>query len=299
MAKAYLKVLNTLKEKIIVVGRDATKVDTLAKQYGGVGYGGGIKALEKINCGEIELAIIASSIDSLAENTIGCLQHGICKVLVEKPGGLDLSELYQVKNKLSDSTILRFAHNRRHYASVKTLKKRLENEKIEGCFFDFTELSEFLRLNRPASIIQRWGFANSIHVIDTTFYLIGSPLEIKCLRSGGFEKHNSGSTFAGSGRTQNCLFSYLATWGGGGRWNIEVATNKGRYKLSPMECLQFCKKDQFKWEDIEIDYSKDINFKPGLMDMVSSMLRDTDKILPTIEDQIKLCTTIDTMLGYK
>jgi hypothetical protein len=76
---------------------------------------------------------------------------------------------------------------------------------------------------------------------------------------------------------------------------------KGRYKLSPLEGLQFCKKDQFNWEDIELDDSDDEEFKPGLLKMVKAMLNKDKRYnnLPGIEEEIETCKTINKIFGYQ
>ena len=87
--------------------------------------------------------------------------------------------------------------------------------------------------------------------------------------------------------------------GGGGRWNIEISTNKGRYKLSPLEELQFCKKDCFVWENTELNDEDDQKFKPGLKKMVKAMLNKEADELPSISDQIKLYKLCKDIFGFK
>ena len=301
MAEEYLKVLNALQCETVMIGRNSEKAEKVALKYGVKGYGESAKALKTIDCENIDLAILATSIESLKELTCACLKQNICNILVEKPGALNIGELKSIKEVSRENSNIRIAYNRRFYNAVKLLKDRIAQDGgIEGCFFDFTD-REMDVLDNPSAekVIRRWGFANASHVIDTAFFLAGKPVEIECRQSGGWDVHPSGNVFVGSGRTDKCLFSYFATWAGGGRWNVEISTKRGRYKLSPPEKLQFCKKNQFSWVEIPPTDDNDEKFKPGVYKMVKAMLQAEEPIdLPGLDDQVKFCEVIDRIFGY-
>jgi len=213
-----------------------------------------------------------------------------------------MSELEEVKKRIDKGVNLRLAYNRRFYNSVLVLKQRI---KADGgpvaAFFDFTDREkDILGSKKSAQVVKHWGLANSTHVIDTAFALISQPVELTVLRSGHWDKHPSGNVFVGCGKTKQCLFSYFSSWSGGGRWNIEVATPAGRYKLSPLEELQFCQKNQFGWEKIDLPDDDDQKYKPGLYKMVKSVLFGESKdILPGIEQQIELAKSVNRIFGYE
>ncbi|MCK5613627.1 Gfo/Idh/MocA family oxidoreductase [Candidatus Pacearchaeota archaeon] len=303
MANEYLKVLKVLSAEVIVIGRDEDKAKALADEYGYVGYGKGVSALEKIKVNEVDWVINAALVDSLAEINKACLNVGLHKILIEKPGALNLSELKDVlSHSKDDGEFLRIAFNRRFYNSVRKLEEKVvADEGALGCFFDFTDREKDI-LQNPWSekVVNRWGWCNALHVIDTAFFLIGEPEEITVLKDGGFDCHTSGSSYAGCGKTKQCLFSYFATWSGGGRWNIEISTKEGRYKLSPVESLVFCRKNQFSWENILLDDQDDEKYKPGLYKMVKSIVFDEDlSQLPSLKDQISMCKLSDRIFGYE
>lgn len=301
MAEEYLKVLKVMDCVTLVVGRNGEKACNLADKYSCKGSGGGTGTLRNLECSKIDLAIIASSIDSLKDIAIACINKGVKNILIEKPGALNNKELSEIKNHITNEVKISVAYNRRYYNSVIQLKQKLdENSGPVGCFFDFTDRETDV-LDNPKSkeVVKRWGFANASHVIDTAFYLVGSPEEINSLQSGFWNCHPTGNVFAGSGRTEKCLFSYFATWNGGGRWDIEISANEGRYKLSPLEELQFCKKNQFSWEKVPLLDSDDSKFKPGLYKMVKAVLYGDHSKLPSIDDHIKFCAVIDKIFGYE
>lgn len=301
MAEEYLKVLSTFNCEVSVIGRNKDKAAQLAEKYKASGYGDGIDALKSFDPQAIDLVIVASAIESFNDIIHSCIEKGLKRILVEKPGAISLSQLEELSRKIRSNNVLRIAYNRRFYNSVSRLKQRIDEDGgAIAAFFDFTDREKDI-LNSPKSsaVLKKWGLVNSTHVIDTIFHLIGFPEELSVMRSGGWDRHPSGSIFVGCGKTKQCLFSYFSSWSGGGRWNIEVSTREGRYRLSPLEELQFCKKNQFKWEQIELRDLDDKKFKPGLYKMVNSALSGENfDLLPDIDEQVTLAKAVNRIFGY-
>jgi predicted dehydrogenase len=302
MAEEYVKVIKKLGWRCTVIGRNHEKAETLAKKYGYTGFGQGEEAIKKIPIKDYDGSIIASAIESLKDLTIALTKASMKNILIEKPGALNLSELEHMEREIPKDNHIRIAHNRRFYNSVLMLREHIKNDGGPvGCFFDFTDREkDILNSQKHPEVLKQWGFANSTHVIDTAFFLVGMPIEISSERSGSYAKHPSGNVFVGHGKTHHCLFSYFATWAGGGRWNIEVSTTRGRYKLCPLEELSFCEKNQFKWVTIDPRDTDDITFKPGLYKMVKSFFQKEASMhhLPTITEQIETCKAVNRIFGY-
>lgn len=302
MAEEYLKVLRAFGCRVSVIGRNQEKAVKLAEKYGATGFGGGVEALKNFSPKAADLVIIASAVESLKEVSCACLEKGYKNILVEKPGALNLFEFQEIKKKINADVIFRIAYNRRFYNSVLILKEKISADGGPvAAFFDFTDREKDI-FSSPKSpqVLKRWGLANSTHVIDTAFYLVGLPVELTVMRDGTWERHPSGNVFVGCGKTSECLFSYFSTWAGGGRWNIEISTKTGRYKLSPLEELQFCKKDQFSWVNIDMPDNDDQRHKPGLYKMVKSILIDKDySNLPDIDQQIDLAKSVNRIFNYE
>lgn len=301
MAEEYLKVLRAFGCDVTVIGRDGVRAVAFAKKYGAIGRGGGVDAISDIDMAKVDLVIVSCAVEALAEVSCACLKAGTKRLLIEKPGSLDIRGLRKIRKMIRRGGKVAIAYNRRYYNSVAALKERLEKEGGPlGCFFDFTERERDVHNCKKApAVVARWGLANSTHVIDTALYLIGKPEKMFGYRSGAWQMHTSGTSFTGSGRTQKCLFSYFATWAGGGRWNIEISTREGRYKLSPLEELHFCRKNQFAWENVALADDDDNRFKPGLYKMVKKILAEDDfSGLPNIEDQISLFGIANRIFGY-
>ena len=73
MAEEYLKILSYLKKDVIVIGRNEQKANLLAKRYGYTGYGSSTATLHNLK-EEFNLAIIASSIESLRDISVECIK---------------------------------------------------------------------------------------------------------------------------------------------------------------------------------------------------------------------------------
>lgn len=297
MAKEYLKILKHFDEEVVVIARDSEKTKLLAQKYGYEGLGGGVLSLSNLNKDDFKLVIIATSIQSLKDIAIECLDQGYDNILVEKPGSISTAELGEMEKKL-DKQFLRFAYNRRYYPSVLRLRQLLLKEKIQGLFFDFSEREiDILGSNKSDKVLQKWGFANSSHVIDTSFFLVGYPFQLVSQRRGFLPFHESGYTFTGSGKTEKADFSYYSSWCSGGRWRIEISTNRGKYSLSPLEELYFCKKDQFNWDKIDVELGNP-SLKLGLKQLVHEMINNKSLFLPDIKEVIELSKVTDKIFGY-
>ncbi|OVE74926.1 hypothetical protein BVX95_00680 [archaeon D22] len=299
MGEEYLKLFKDLNYQGTIIGRDEKKATSIGDKYAFKGMGGGIDSIKELNPSNFDLVVIASAIESLKDIAIECLKKGFNKVLIEKPGALNTKELTEIKKHKKDNQEIWIAYNRRYFASTLKIREIMEKETTQACFFDFTDREKDIILTDKSILVKNnWGFANSSHVIDMAFFLIGLPSKIESMRSGSMTQHPLGTTFVGHGSTKLCLFSYFATWSGGGRWNVEISTEKGRYKLSPLEELHFCEKNQFSWSKIKLNNQDDIDFKPGLKKMVESVLKEGDILLPTLEDQIKLGDVANQIFGY-
>ncbi len=301
MAGEYLKVLKALSCEVFVIGRNEEKAKALAGAYGYKGIGGGISGLDSAEPKSFDWVINSVSVDSLYAVTEACLDRGFKRILVEKPGAVYSKDLQVLQRKaIQKKAEIRIGYNRRYFTSVNMLKQRIKDDGgVLGCFFDFTDREKDIRAAEGSDYVKRWGWANSVHVIDLAFHLIGLPEQLQTFRHGGWKFHPSGNAFTGSGRTKSSLFSYYSTWAGGGRWNVEISTPRGRYKLSPLEKLIFCAKNQFAWEEIALPGDDDQSFKPGLYQMVNDVLQGRSKTTPTLKEQIELYKVIKRIFGYE
>jgi predicted dehydrogenase len=273
MAKEYIKILKTLPVNLTVIGRGDEKINSLKAEFNVNAISGGITTYIDSKPELPEFAIVAVSCEELYKSTKQLIKLGIKNILVEKPAGLLLEEIRDLSKSTEENNINLFVgYNRRFYHSVDLLRTKIrEDGGIQSIHFEFSEWVQTIDTKKfPNEVLSKFLIANSTHVIDTVFFIAGKPKEFKFFSGGNFvEWHPSGSIFVGTGITENGVyFSYSSNWGAPGRWAIEVLTANSRYYLKPMEELAIQKKGSVDVNKVVSDYQIDINYKPGLYNLL-------------------------------
>ena len=143
MAKDYAFVLKKLKQPFEVVCRTKISSKKFSKEVGCKVNSGGLK-FNLENKDKPSVAIVAVGIESLTKVSRDLINSGIKRILIEKPGGLNLKELIELKKlaKIKKSKIL-IAYNRRFYSSVKKMIQLIKKDGgIISMNFEFTEWSK-------------------------------------------------------------------------------------------------------------------------------------------------------------
>lgn len=300
MAIEYAKVLQSLDQSFLVIGRSEKSAQNFKKITGQMPYIGGLKKF--IDEGNImpKKAIVAVSEDQLGLVTLELLKLECKSVLVEKPGGAnfeEIKEIYKVSQKRKAAVYV--AYNRRFYESVYKSREIIKKDGGLLSFnFDFTEISSrVVPLKRAPGVKENWFLHNSTHVIDLAFFLGGKPAKMCNFISGSLPWHKTAAIFAGSGITKTKkLFSYCANWKAPGRWSVEFFTSKHKILLRPLEKIQIQELNKFDVNFLDIDDKFDIDFKPGLYNQVRSFL-DNKKDLCTIKEQSENLDYYKKILG--
>jgi len=297
MAMEYAKVLKSLKKSFLVVGRSEESALDFEKATGVSAAAGGIENwLKQENhlgarlLSQLRAAIIATNEDQLGLSARLLIQRGVKSILLEKPGGLNRTDLEKTKKLATEKKVEIFvAFNRRFYASTFKAQEIIKKDGEATSFkFDFTERSNLIeKSDKSVAVKREWLLANSSHVIDLAFFLGGKPKKINSYKTGKLNWHPNGSIYAGSGISQSgALFSYHANWESAGRWEIEIMTPKHKLIFKPLEQLQIQKIGSMAVKELPINDKLDMEFKPGLYRLVKSFLTD-QKNLPTIAEQME------------
>jgi hypothetical protein len=123
---------------------------------------------------------------------------------------------------------------------------------------------------------------------------------MKSYTSGSLNWHNSASVFSGTGKTDTgSLFSYSANWNAPGRWGVELMSENFRIILRPLEQLQIQKKGTITIEQVPIENSLDVKFKPGLYRMVESFIGTEHPRLCRLEEQAAIFRYYCQAANYK
>ncbi len=303
MAREYAKVLVAQNKTFTVIGRSETKVNEFKELFPEASaYAGGLDAYLNAHKAS-EFAIVASNVESLFANTHLLIEKGCKYILVEKPAALELHELEQLqKLATQNNASVYIAYNRRFYQSATQAQKLIEADGgILSAHFEFTEWVHTIDpTTYSKEALAKWVISNSTHVIDLVFSLIGKPSVLHAfVNNQSIPWHPSGAIFTGAGMSEIQIpFTYHSNWKSAGRWSIELLTAENKYIFAPMEKLQIQKRGTVKVEPFEADYSKDLDYKPGLFDMVDAFFNNDTTVLCTLKQHIEHFPVYNQMAGY-
>ncbi len=256
---------------------------------------------------EFDGIVLAVQPDKTCEALIDLIRRTSCPILVEKPIALSKVDLDQVGGGGSSSagygnavddvwSRVYVAFNRRFFSSVTYIRELLENQKILGCEFCFTEIEE--RVVGPDGVKQRWMLANSIHVFDLATHIAGYPVDLVTSRSGTCKWHTTGSEFVGYSRIDNGYMNFSAYWGSAGNWEVSFITADKKYILNPLETVLVQDKGSIKREAVVLEQSAD-GFKPGFYDQATAFLNQEREKFISAKNYIQLHEFISTVAGYE
>lgn len=304
IAGEYVKVLIAQKANPVVITRGEEKAVHLKKLYPKIKVktGGLDSFLNSYGCPKY--AIVATAVEHLTNCTESLIKHGCKHILVEKPLTFSVNEAKEISmlSQENNSNVF-IAYNRRSYISIQKAKELVEADGgVSSIHFDFSEAIFRINPNNYGDSIPRyWGIVNSSHVIDTAFYLAGKPKWIECKQYGnGVSWHPAGSIFSGIGETVNgSPFTYHANWGAPGRWNIEIMTSKRKLMFSPMERLRQQILNTFSVEEVPLDYTIDINYKPGFFVQTGNFINENTENLKKITELPHFEEILYKIFNYK
>lgn len=300
MGKSYAAVLKNLNISFEAVCMSEESAISFSKDFDCYCLSGGIDSVD-FKTRNYKMAIVAIGVEKLKSACEKLINNGIRYILVEKPAGLnnvEISTLNELASKTQSQIFV--AYNRRFYASVLKAKEIIKTDGgILSGNFEFTEWSEKIApLKKAEGVKENWFLANSTHVVDLAFFLMGKPTEMNALSSGKLEWHTP-AIFSGSGKAnENILFNYSANWLSSGRWRVEILTSKRKLIFAPMEELQEQLINSIEVKKVEnVDYSIDTKFKPGIYLQTKAFIDKDFRDLKTIQEQTTDLAIYNQILG--
>ena len=302
MAQDYAKVLNALDKAYTVIGRSEASAKAFYDATGKTVVTGGLDAYLSKAHEACDFAIVSVGVEGLAQTTSALLDDGVSAILVEKPAGLDLTQIQGLceQAKACQARVY-VAYNRRFYSSVYKAQEIIEQDGGVSSFnFELTEWGHVIaNIDKAQGVKENWFLANTSHVSDLAFFLGGYPQQISSFCTDNTSWHPRSANFAGAGRSENgALFCYNGNWNAPGRWSVEVLTKKHRLILRPMEQLQIQQIGSVAQTPVEIDEQLDSELKPGLYRQVEAFLAGDTTRLCDIEQQLKMTRVYCQMAGY-
>lgn len=290
MSQSYAAVLKALATDFVTIGRGDGSAQAFEQACGAPVVRGGLQGFLASIPAMADAAIVSVGVEELAQTTEQLLAHGVTRILVEKPGALDLKSLVGLRDlAVRQGAQVLIGYNRRYFASVRKAQELAAADGgLQSCFFEFTEWGhEIETLTKGPGVKEHWLLSNSSHVIDLAFHLIGAPTQLNALTRGSLPWHTSASVFVGSGLSERSVpFAYHANWDAPGRWGVELLTRNLRMFLRPMEALQVMRRGSVAIEPMALDDGIDKAFKPGLYHQVSDFLAGRAGALCTIDEQV-------------
>jgi predicted dehydrogenase len=277
VGREYCKILQRLDADFSVVGRSITGVERFVSETGMRAVENGVEGWKGKGDPNIKSAIVAVSLEGLAETAIDLMDCGFQNILLEKPGGMNAEEIRRVNDKAkATGAKVWIAYNRRFYASVLKAQEIIKNDGgVKSFNFEFTEWPHII-LDKVESEAAKsnWFLVNSTHVVDMAFFLGGFPKKLETFTTGGCDWHPDSAIFSGSGISENgALFSYHSNWLAPGRWSVEFLTLNNRLIFRPLEKLQTQKPKSVAIEFVDIDDRLDVEFKPGFYKQTEYFLK--------------------------
>lgn len=302
MALDYLKVLRALDCRIIVIGRGEESARRFEAQGSHPVVSGGLETFLASRPIVADTAIVAVGVEALASTTMSLLQAGVRRILLEKPGALNRTEIEalqaEARTRCAEVVI---AYNRRFFAATLAAQRMIEEDGgVQSLNFEFTEWGHVIEgLTKARGVKEAWLLGNSTHVIDLAFCLGGEPCELHAFTAGALSWHPSSAVFAGAGRTvSGALFSYQANWGAPGRWGVEILTSQRRLIFRPMETLQVMRRGSVAIEPVPIDVALDQAFKPGLHEQTCRFLAGRTQGMCSLAEQVRQWPLYERIAGY-
>lgn len=275
MALAHAQVLKALGAAPTVIGRGEATASAFSAAAGLPVRRGGLAAWLGMGAAPAQAAVIAVDIEETAAAAIALMDHGVRHLLVEKPGGVDASEIALLAQRSAQTGSQVFlAYNRRFFASVQRARSLIvEDGGVTSFSFEFTELADRIAATAHSERVKaNWFLANSTHVVDLAFFLGGAPESLAGVADGSLPWHKP-ARFAGFGRSDSgALFHYGADWTSAGRWGVELNTLKRRLILRPLETLQIQMSGKLAIDTVTVDDAEDKRFKPGLLSQMKAFL---------------------------
>ena len=222
-------------------------------------------------------------------------------VLLEKPPGLDVSEAEDIL--LAASTRGRQALvglNRRFLSSTETVMQDLASRNSPRFVHaqDQQDLEVAKTLGHSEAVVEKWMYANSIHVIDCMRFLCRGKVRSVdpiCPWKPGKSHVAAAKIEFDSGDTA----LYEGVWNGPGPWAVSVTTEEIRWEMRPLEQAAFQSRGTRTLNRVE-PTRMDQEFKPGFRLQAEMAVRAAlgqSSQCPTLEDALETMCLIEAIFS--
>jgi len=219
-----------------IYSRTPERAEKLAAERGIAAVCGSVDELwEKTRAGLVVVTVTELSMNAVAK---ACFRHP-WTVLLEKPAGKDLDDALDLARaaRASGRRVL-VALNRALYSSTLAVQEGLAADsaprfvKVQ----DQQSMARALAAGQPREVVERWMFANSVHLVDY-FRLLARGRATSVTPVIAWDPAHPGAVIARVAFDSGDIGLYEAVWEAPGPWAATVTAGARRWELRPLEAL--------------------------------------------------------------
>lgn len=301
MALAHTEAFNAL-EGVSVVGitsRTRSKAEALAADKGIEAVYDSVEELYT----KTEADIVVVTVPELAAESVAKEAFKYpWAVLLEKPAGYDLQNAEAIfEASKGHKAPVCVAFNRRYYSSLIAIKADLdahpENRRYTRVQ-DQQSYEEARFHNHPEEVVEKFMYANSIHLIDMIVALSrGDVTKVTPIEPWKGEETDIMLCHVEFSSGDTAL--YEGVWKGPGPWTCSVSTDRRAWTMAPLEDAYYQNAGERAKNLVERSQD-DKDYKPGLLLQAKEMVaaaQGAENSLVTLEGSLKTMRLINQMFN--
>ena len=223
-------------------------------------------------------------------------------VLLEKPAGYDLADAEDIAaGARGRRAPVLVGLNRRFYSSTRAVRDDLEARPSEKRFIhvqDQQSYAEARRYNHPEPVVERFMYANSIHLIDLIpFFGRGPVTRVERVTPWRGEDTEVMIAYVEFESGDSALYEGL--WKGPGPWACSVSTPGRRWAMQPLEQAVYQNAGERSRQTVEPS-EDDRTYKAGFLRQAQAAVaavRGEASDAATLEDSLRTMRLIHGMFG--
>ena len=301
MAREHAKAFASL-EGVTIAGltsRTRAKADALAREAGIALVTDSIAELHR----QTSADLVVITVPELSANPVAMEAFNYqWAVLMEKPAGYDLADAEKIAAAARGRTSpVMVGLNRRFYSSARAIKADLETRPTEKRFIhvqDQQSYAEARRYNHPPQVVEKFMYANSIHLIDLIpFFGRGQVERVETLTPWRGEATEVMLSYIEFDSGDTALYEGL--WKGPGPWAANVSTPGKRWIMQPLEQAIYQNAGERARHTTEAS-DEDKQLKAGFLLQARAAVaavRGGASAIPSIDDSLQTMRLINRMFG--
>jgi predicted dehydrogenase len=272
MAREHIKAFSALPDVTVtgVLSRTRERAAALAGEFGIANVCDDVPSLKRKS--GADLVVVA--VPELSANAVAKAAFAEdWAVLLEKPAGYDLTDAEDIAAAARGrARPVMVGFNRRFYSSTRAILADVDrrDERRFVHIQDQQSFAEARRHNHPEPVVEKFMYANSIHVIDLIAALcrgeVGKVTPIMPWRGGDTEVVLAHVAFDSGDSAV-----YEGLWQGPGPWACSVSTPSRRWMMQPLERAAFQNAGERKQNPVEPDQA-DLDYKAGFLRQAEAVI---------------------------